>query len=68
MFIRGPFVVEAMFHGLVATVITLVLAYPATVWGDQKTIFFFEGMNIHAYYMQHFFELAPSPCFGSYSR
>ena len=58
MFIRGPFVVEAMLYGLVATVITLVLAYPATVWVTKKTIFFFEGMNIHAYYMQHFFELA----------
>jgi cell division transport system permease protein len=58
MFIRGPFVVEAMLYGLVATIITLVIAYPATVWVTKKTIFFFEGMNIHAYYMQHFFELA----------
>jgi cell division transport system permease protein len=45
MFIRGPFVVEAMLYGLVATIITLVIAYPATVWVTKKTIFFFEGMK-----------------------
>lgn len=56
-FIRGPFVVEAMLYGFVATVITLVFFYPATIWVTKKTIFFFEGMNLHAYYLSHFFEL-----------
>ena len=58
MFIRGPFVVEAMLYSLVATTITLTLFFPATVWVTKKTVFFFEGMNIHQYYVSHFFELA----------
>lgn len=58
MFIRGPFVVEAMLYSLVATIISLVLFFPATIWFTKKTVFFFEGMNIHDYYVSHFFELA----------
>jgi cell division transport system permease protein len=58
MFIRGPFVVESMLYSLVATVLTLVIFYPATVYVTKKTVFFFEGMNIHAYYVNHFLELS----------
>jgi cell division transport system permease protein len=58
MFIRGPFVVEAVLYAIVATIITLVLYFPATIWVTKKTVFFFEGMNIHQYYTQHFFTLA----------
>ena len=58
MFIRGPFVVEAILYSITATVISLTLFFPATSWVTQKTVFFFEGMNIHDYYVSHFFELA----------
>ncbi len=57
MFIRGPFVVEAILYALSATVVTLVIFYPATIWVTKKTVFFFEGMNIHAYFMAHIFQL-----------
>ncbi len=58
MFIRGPFVVEAVMYSLVATIISLAMFFPATIWVTKKTVFFFEGMNIHQYYIDHFFELA----------
>ncbi len=58
MFIRGPFVVEAVLYSFVATTISLILFFPATIWFTKKTVFFFEGMNIHDYYVTHFFELA----------
>mgnify|MGYP000954195975 CR=1 FL=1 len=58
MFIRGPFIVQAVLYALVATVGTLIIFFPATMWVTKKTVFFFEGMNIHAYYVSHFFELA----------
>lgn len=58
MFIRGPFIVEAILYSLVATAISLTLFFPLTIWVTKKTVFFFEGMNIHAYYLAHFFELA----------
>lgn len=57
MFIRGPFVVEAVLYALIATLITLALFYPATMWITKKTVFFFEGMNINHYFVTHFFEL-----------
>lgn len=57
MFIRGPFIVEAMLYAFAATVITLIIYYPATMWVTKKTVFFFEGMNIHAYFITHFLEL-----------
>lgn len=57
MFIRGPFVVESVLYSIVATVVTLIMFWPATVYITKKTVFFFEGMNIHAYYVSHFFEL-----------
>ncbi len=56
-YIRGPFLVEAMLYGLVATILTLIMFYPATMWLTKKTVFFFEGMNIHTYYTEHFFAL-----------
>ena len=58
MFIRGPFVVEAVLYALIATLVTLAIFYPATIWVTKKTVFFFEGMNIHQYFTQHIFELA----------
>ncbi|MEN9338255.1 MAG: hypothetical protein RIQ41_569 [Candidatus Parcubacteria bacterium] len=57
MFIRGPFIVEAMLYAFSATLITLLIYWPATIWVTKKTVFFFEGMNIHAYFTSHFFEL-----------
>jgi cell division transport system permease protein len=58
MFIRGPFVVEAILYALVATILTLAIYYPATIWVTKKTVFYFDGMNINAYFLQHFFTLA----------
>lgn len=58
MYIRGPFVVEAILYAFVATLVTLILFYPATIYFTKKTVFFFEGMNIHNYYVAHFGELA----------
>lgn len=57
MFIRGPFVVEAMLYGISATAVTMLIFWPATIWVTKKTVFFFEGMNLHSYYMSHFFVL-----------
>lgn len=53
MFIRGPFVVEAILYALVATCVTLAMYYPATIWVTKKTVFFFEGMNIHKYFIDN---------------
>lgn len=53
MFIRGPFVVESILYSVVATLITVLIFFPATIWVTKKTVFFFEGMNIHSFYTAH---------------
>lgn len=58
MFIRGPFVVEAVLYAFVATVVSLIIFYFATIWVTKKTVFFFEGLNLHMYFTQHILQLA----------
>lgn len=58
MFIRGPFIVESILYSIAATVITLAIFFPATIWVTRKTVFFFEGLNINSFYTAHFIELA----------
>ena len=57
MFIRGPFIVEALLYSIVATVLTVLIFFPATIWVTKKTVFFFEGLNINAFYTAHLLEL-----------
>lgn len=57
MFIRGPFIVESFLYSIVATLLTVVMFFPATIWVTKKTVFFFEGLNINAFYTAHLLEL-----------
>ncbi len=55
-YIRGPFMVEGMIYGLIATLITLALYFPVTIWlGKHMSDFF--GMNAFSYYMSNFFQI-----------
>lgn len=53
MHIRGPFIVEGALHGLVATLITLVIFVPITAWFGAKMTDFFQGINLFRYYISH---------------
>jgi cell division transport system permease protein len=57
MFIRGPFIVESLLYAITATVVTTIIFFPATIWVTRKTVFFFEGLNVNAFYTAHFVEL-----------
>jgi cell division transport system permease protein len=55
-YIRGPFMVEGIIYGVIASIITMGLFYPFTYWiGGHMTDFF--GMNLFDYYLSNFFEL-----------
>lgn len=55
-YIRGPFMVEGIIYGVIASVITMALFYPFTYWiGGHMTDFF--GMNLLDYYLSNFFQL-----------
>lgn len=57
MFIRGPFIVESLLYSITATLMTVVIFFPATIWVTKKTVFFFEGLNINAFYTEHLVQL-----------
>ncbi|MFT5280968.1 MAG: cell division transport system permease protein [Flavobacteriaceae bacterium] len=55
-YIRGPFVVEGILYGIVATIITTVLFLPITYWlGDTMSTFL--GVDLYAYYMSNIFQI-----------
>lgn len=56
MRVRGPFMVEGAIYGIIASILTLVLFWPATAWlGRNMTDFL--GMNVYDYYVSNFFQI-----------
>jgi cell division transport system permease protein len=54
--VRGPFMVEGAIYGVLATLITTLLFWPATAWlGSNMTDFL--GMNLYSYYLSNFFQI-----------
>ncbi len=53
-YIRAPFMVESVFYGIFAGLLTLILYYPLTYWMGSLTERFFGGVNVFSYYMAHF--------------
>ena len=54
--VRGPFMVEGAIYGVIATVITMLLFWPATSWlGNNMTDFL--GFNMYDYFLSNFFEI-----------
>lgn len=53
-YIRGPFVVVGIIYGFVASILTLMLFYPVTLWLGGFTENFFVGLNVFDYYTRNF--------------
>lgn len=56
-FIRGPFLVEGLMHGLISGVFTILALYPMLWWGGQKTAGAFGGLNIYSYFSANIFQI-----------
>lgn len=54
--IRGPFIVEGILYGIVATLVTLLLFIPITMWFGKNMTDFFQGINLFTYYLTHLYE------------
>jgi len=57
-FVRGPFVIEGILHGLIASVFTLVALYPSLWWLGTKTTIAFGGMSIFSYFVENIFSIS----------
>ena len=53
-YIRGPFVFEGVMYGIVASLVTLIMFYPLTVWLGPLTENFFSDLNLFDYYVDNF--------------
>lgn len=54
--VQGPFMVEGAIYGIIATIITMLLFWPATAWmGRNMTSFL--GLNLYNYYLSNFFQI-----------
>ena len=54
--VRGPFMVEGAIYGVVSTIITFLLFWPATAWlGRNMTDFL--GINMRDYYFSNLFQI-----------
>lgn len=57
MRVRGPFMVEGAIYGVIATIVTLIIFFPATIYlGNNMTNFL--GINIYNYYVSNLFQIA----------
>jgi len=57
MRVRGPFMVEGAIYGIIATIVTLILFFPATIYlGRNMTNFL--GLNIYDYYISNLFQIS----------
>ncbi len=55
-YIRGPFMVSGMLVGITASLITIILFIPISIWlGNQVTDFI--GINMFTYFKSNFFQL-----------
>ena len=57
MRVRGPFMIEGAIYGVVATLVTLLLFWPATAWlGHNMTDFL--GINLYSYYLSNLLKIS----------
>ena len=53
-FVRGPFLFEGAFYGLISGFVTIIIFLPLTYWLGPKTLAILGGPNIFDYYLANF--------------
>ncbi|OGF64739.1 hypothetical protein A2661_01485 [Candidatus Giovannonibacteria bacterium RIFCSPHIGHO2_01_FULL_45_24] len=56
-FIRGPFLVEGVIHGVIAAAFTLAVFYPVFWFAGAKTSALFGGFNVFEYFSENIFQI-----------
>lgn len=57
-FIRGPFLVEGLIHGLISAIFTILTLYVILLWAGERTVSAFGGLNIYAYFTSNIFQIS----------
>ncbi|MFA6254153.1 MAG: permease-like cell division protein FtsX [Candidatus Paceibacterota bacterium] len=53
-YVKGPFMVEGMIAGFVASILSLALLYPAVLWVRGVTVNIYGGINLVSFYFNNF--------------
>jgi len=56
-YIRGPYIVEGILHGVLSAAVTMAIFYPLTYWLGPQAERFFGGPNLFSYYMANFLQI-----------
>ncbi len=56
MRVRGPFMIEGAIYGIIATILTLIIFWPATAWVGRNMTGFL-GIDMYDYYISNFFQI-----------
>ena len=55
-YVRGPFLIEGVIHGFFASVFTMLVFWPLTLWLGPKAQNFFGGVDLFEYYAGNLFQ------------
>lgn len=53
-YVRGPFVVEGLVSGVIASVLAMALLYPCAIWVHDATAGLYGGIDLLNYYLSNF--------------
>lgn len=56
-YIRGPFIVEGIMHGLAGSIITIILFYPLVIFISPRLAVFLAGIDLASYFKENFWQL-----------
>ncbi|MEK7649678.1 MAG: permease-like cell division protein FtsX [Patescibacteria group bacterium] len=54
-YVRGPFLVEGAVHGFFASIISMLIFWPVTLWMGPRAREFFGGLDLFSFYTQNLF-------------
>lgn len=55
-YVRGPFLVEGIIHGVFASIAITILFWPVTLWIGPRAREFFGGIDLFDYYVSNIFQ------------
>ena len=53
-YVKGPFMVEGMIAGFIASILSMALLYPAVLWVRGATVDIYGGINLISFYFGNF--------------
>lgn len=56
-YVRMPFIIEGMMAGAVASILAILVLYPAVLWVRSATVALYGGINLVTYFLTHIVQI-----------